>query len=39
VPEAASFVSMNLTTRDIHSIDKIGAIENAKRHGVNLNRL
>jgi large subunit ribosomal protein L28 len=38
VPELGRFVSLKLTTRDIRTIDKIGAMEYAKRHGVNLNK-
>jgi large subunit ribosomal protein L28 len=36
VPEFARFISLNLTTRDIRTIDKIGVLEYAKRHGVKL---
>jgi len=36
VPELARFVSLNLTTRDIRTIDKIGVTAYAKRHGVKL---
>jgi large subunit ribosomal protein L28 len=36
VPELHRFVSLNLTTRDIRTIDKIGISEYAKRHGVKL---
>jgi large subunit ribosomal protein L28 len=36
VPELAKFVTLNLTTRDIRTIDKIGATVYAKRHGVKL---
>jgi hypothetical protein len=32
-------VSLDLTTRDIRSIDKIGITEYARRHGVDLRRL
>jgi large subunit ribosomal protein L28 len=39
VPELARFVSLNLTTRDIRSIDKLGITEYAKRYGVDLARL
>ena len=35
-PELARFVSLNLTTRDIRTIDKIGVTAYAKRHGVRL---
>ncbi len=36
VPELGRFVLLNLTTRDIRTIDKIGVTEYAKRHGVKL---
>ena len=36
VPEQQRFVTLNLTTRDIRSIDKLGITEYAKRHGVAL---
>ena len=36
VPEFGRFVTLNLTTRDISTIDKIGVIAYAKRHGVKL---
>ena len=36
VPEVRRFVTLNLTTRDIRTIDKIGVIAYAKRHGVAL---
>jgi large subunit ribosomal protein L28 len=36
VPEARRFVTLNLTTRDIRTIDKIGVVAYAKRHGVSL---
>ena len=36
VPELNRFVTLNLTTRDIRTIDKIGVTEYAKRHGVKL---
>ena len=39
VPELARFVSLNLTTRDIRSIDKLGITEYARRYGVDLARL
>ena len=39
VPELKRFVSLDLTTRDIRSIDKIGITEYARRHGVDLRRL
>lgn len=36
VPELDRYVSLNLTTRDIRTIDKIGITAYAKRHGVKL---
>ena len=36
VPEYKRYVTLNLTTRDIRTIDKIGVMEYAKRHGVKL---
>ena len=36
VPEVKRFVTLNLTTRDIRTIDKIGVLAYAKRHGVSL---
>lgn len=36
VPEQSRFVKLNLTTRDIRTIDKIGVTAYAKRHGVTL---
>ena len=36
VPELARFITLNLTTRDIRTIDKIGVTAYAKRHGVEL---
>ncbi len=36
VPELKKFVTLNLTTRDIRTIDKIGITAYAKRHGVKL---
>ena len=36
VPEQNRFVTLNLTTRDIRTIDQIGVSEYAKRHGVKL---
>jgi large subunit ribosomal protein L28 len=38
VPELKRFVTLNLTTRDIRTIDRIGVTEYAKRHGVSLGR-
>jgi large subunit ribosomal protein L28 len=36
VPEYGRFVTLTLTTRDIRTIDKVGVLEYAKRHGVKL---
>ena len=36
VPELGRFITLNLTTRDIRTIDKIGVMAYAKRHGVKL---
>ena len=36
VPELARFVTLNVTTRDLRTIDKIGITAYAKRHGVRL---
>lgn len=36
VPELKKFVTLNLTTRDIRTIDKIGVMAYAKCHGVKL---
>jgi large subunit ribosomal protein L28 len=36
VPEFKRYVTLNLTTRDIRTIDKIGVLEYARRHGVKL---
>jgi large subunit ribosomal protein L28 len=36
VPEFNRYVTLNLTTRDIRTIDKIGVVEYAKRYGVKL---
>ena len=36
VPELKKFVTLNLTTRDIRTIDKIGLFAYAKRYGVTL---
>jgi len=35
-PELGRYVSLNLTTRDIRTIDRIGLVEYAKRHGCKL---
>ena len=39
VPELNRFVSLNLTTRDIRSIDKLGVTQYAKRHGIDLRKI
>jgi large subunit ribosomal protein L28 len=36
VPELRRFVTLNLTTRDIRSIDKVGVTEYARRNGIVL---
>jgi large subunit ribosomal protein L28 len=36
VPELERFVTLNLTTRDIRTIDKIGVTAYAKRYAVKL---
>ena len=36
VPELNRYVTLKLTTRDIRTIDKIGVLAYAKRHGVKL---
>ncbi|CAN5744258.1 50S ribosomal protein L28 [soil metagenome] len=36
VPEFKRYVSLNLTTRDIRTIDKIGVVAYAKRYNVKL---
>ena len=36
VPEQGRFVTLKLTTRDIRTIDKIGLLAYAKRHGVKI---
>jgi large subunit ribosomal protein L28 len=36
VPELNRYVTLKLTTRDIRTIDKIGVVAYAKRHGVKL---
>ena len=36
VPQAGRFVTLELTTRDIRTIDKIGLLEYAKRYGVTI---
>jgi large subunit ribosomal protein L28 len=39
VPELNRFVTLNVTTRDIRTIDKIGISAYAARHHVNLQKL
>ncbi len=36
IPEEGRFVTLDLTTRDIRTIDKIGITEYARRYGVRL---
>lgn len=36
VPELGRHVTLKITTRDLRTIDKIGVIEFAKRHGVRI---
>ncbi len=36
VPELNRFVSLKLTTRDLRTIDKVGLLNYAKKHGVNI---
>jgi len=36
VPEFGRFVTVKVTTRDIRTIDKIGVLAYAKRHGVKI---
>jgi large subunit ribosomal protein L28 len=36
VPEFNRYITLNLTTRDIRTIDKIGVVAYAKRYGVKL---
>lgn len=36
VPELDRFIRLNVTTRDLRTIDKIGVTAYAKRHGVRL---
>jgi large subunit ribosomal protein L28 len=36
VPELGRFVTLNLTTRDIRTIDRVGVMAYAKQHGVKL---
>ena len=39
VPELKRFVSLNVTTRDIRSIDKLGITVYARRYGIDLKRI
>jgi large subunit ribosomal protein L28 len=36
VPELGRFVTLNVTTRDLRSIDKVGVLAYARRHGLSL---
>jgi large subunit ribosomal protein L28 len=36
VPELNRFVTLNLTTRDLRSIDKVGLLAYAKKNGLEL---
>jgi large subunit ribosomal protein L28 len=36
VPELNRFVTLQVTTRDLRNIDKVGALAYARRHGVTL---
>ena len=36
VPELRKFVTLQVTTRDLRTIDRIGIFEYARRHGVKL---
>jgi len=36
VPELRRFVTLNVTTRDLRTIDKIGVYAYAKRHGAKI---
>ncbi len=36
VPELKKFVTLKVTTRDIRTIDKIGVVAYAKKHGVRI---
>jgi large subunit ribosomal protein L28 len=36
VPELGRFVTLNLTTRDLRTIDRVGIYEYARRNGVTL---
>ena len=39
VPELSKFVRINITTRDLRTIDKKGLFAYAKEHGVDLTKL
>ena len=36
VPEFKRFVTLNVTTRDLRSIDKLGLVAYARKHGITL---
>jgi large subunit ribosomal protein L28 len=36
VPELGRFIRLDVTTRDLRTIDKIGLVAYAKQHGLNL---
>lgn len=36
VPELSRYVRLNVTTRDLRSIDKLGVVAYAKKHGLKL---
>jgi large subunit ribosomal protein L28 len=36
VPELGRYVTLHVTTRDLRTIDRIGLVAYAKRHGVTL---
>jgi len=36
VPELKKFVTLKVTTRDLRSIDKLGVLAYARRHGLRL---
>jgi large subunit ribosomal protein L28 len=36
VPELGRFVSLNLTTRDLRTVDKVGLMAYAKRHAAKV---
>ena len=36
VPELGRFVTLRLTTRDLRTIDKVGVLAYAKKHGVRI---